>query len=47
MPREVRTRRVVSIWWAPNHTTWRIAFLFAVGSSCFALGALPLYADGR
>ena len=45
MPRLGRTRRVGTIWWAPNHTTWRIAFLFVVGSACFALGALPPYAD--
>jgi hypothetical protein len=35
----------VGIWWAPNHSTWRVAALFAIGSSCFALGALPFYAD--
>ena len=45
MPREAWTRRVVSIWWAPNHTTWRIAFFFVVGSACFALGSVPLYAE--
>jgi YrhK-like protein len=32
-------------WWAPNRTGWWIAALFIVGSACFALGALPLYAS--
>jgi hypothetical protein len=32
-------------WWAPRHADWQVAALFAVGSTCFALGALPLYAD--
>jgi hypothetical protein len=32
-------------WWAPNRTGWWVASLFIVGSACFALGALPLYAN--
>jgi hypothetical protein len=35
-----------SIWWAPRSRGWWIAVLFAVGSSLFALGALPAYALG-
>jgi hypothetical protein len=33
-------------WWAPNAIAWWIGVLFAIGSACFALGALPAYADG-
>jgi len=33
-----------STWWAPGATAWWIGVLFAVGSVCFALGALPPYA---
>ncbi len=32
-------------WWEPGRADWQVAALFIVGSSCFALGALPLYAD--
>jgi hypothetical protein len=31
-------------WWAPRAIAWWIGVLFAVGSACFALGALPPYA---
>jgi hypothetical protein len=33
-----------STWWAPGAVGWWIGLLFAVGSACFALGALPSYA---
>jgi len=33
-----------STWWAPEAMAWWIGVLFAVGSACFALGALPPYA---
>ncbi len=33
-----------SIWWDPHEPDWWVAFLFAVGSACFALGATPPYA---
>jgi hypothetical protein len=33
-----------STWWAPRAMAWWIGVLFAVGSVCFALGALPSYA---
>ncbi len=33
-----------STWWAPRALGWWIGVLFAVGSSCFALGAFPPYA---
>ena len=32
-------------WWAPDRTAWWVATLFMVGSACFALGAVPSYAD--
>ena len=32
-----------STWWAPTARGWWIAVLFAVGSSLFALGAVPWY----
>jgi hypothetical protein len=32
-----------STWWAPGAIGWWIGVLFAVGSVCFALGALPGY----
>jgi hypothetical protein len=35
-----------STWWAFRSIAWWIGVLFAVGSACFALGALPAYADG-
>jgi hypothetical protein len=35
-----------STWWAPRAIAWWIGVLFAIGSGCFALGALPSYADG-
>lgn len=31
-------------WWAPRAIGWWIGVLFAIGSACFALGALPPYA---
>ncbi len=34
-----------STWWAPRAIAWWIGPLFAIGSACFALGALPVYAD--
>jgi hypothetical protein len=33
-----------STWWAPFAMAWWMGVLFAVGSTCFALGAFPLYA---
>lgn len=30
-------------WWAPASRVWWTAVLFAVGSTCFALGAAPAY----
>jgi hypothetical protein len=33
-----------STWWAPGAVGWWIGILFAVGSACFAVGALPGYA---
>jgi hypothetical protein len=32
-------------WWAPNRTGWWVAFLFTIGSACFAIGAVPAYVD--
>jgi hypothetical protein len=32
-------------WWAPGAIGWWVGTLFAIGSACFALGALPGYAD--
>jgi hypothetical protein len=32
-----------STWWAPRAIGWWIGILFAVGATCFALGALPGY----
>ena len=34
-----------STWWAPGAVGWWIGVLFAVGSTCFALGAAPHYVD--
>ncbi|MGA3198388.1 MAG: hypothetical protein ABSD89_03175 [Halobacteriota archaeon] len=34
-----------STWWAPSAIGWWIGILFAVGATCFALGALPGYLD--
>jgi len=34
-----------STWWAPGARGWWIGVLFAVGSTLFALGAVPGYAD--
>jgi hypothetical protein len=34
-----------STWWAPGAIGWWIGVLFAVGSTCFALGAAPRYVD--
>jgi len=33
-----------STWWAPRARGWWIGVLFALGSSCFVLGAFPPYA---
>ena len=32
-----------STWWAPRAIGWWIGVLFAVGSTCFAVGAVPWY----
>ena len=37
------TSTATSTWWAPRETAWWVGVLFAVGSACFALGALPGY----
>jgi hypothetical protein len=37
--------RSASTWWAPGAIGWWIGTLFMIGSACFALGALPGYAD--
>jgi YrhK-like protein len=34
-----------STWWAPGAIGWWIGVLFAVGSTCFALGAAPRYVN--
>jgi len=34
-----------STWWDPADRGWWIAVLFAVGATCFALGAAPGYVD--
>lgn len=34
-----------STWWAPRARGWWIGVLFAIGSACFALGAMPWYVD--
>ncbi len=33
------------VWWAPGDRAWWIGVLFAVGSTLFALGVLPAYAE--
>jgi hypothetical protein len=33
-----------STWWAPSARGWWIGVLFAIGSTCFALGSFPPYA---
>jgi hypothetical protein len=38
-------RLVATQWWEPGRADWQVAVLFVIGSSCFALGALPFYAD--
>jgi hypothetical protein len=43
--RKRATPSETSTWWAPHALGWWIGALFAVGSFCFALGALPLYSD--
>ena len=35
------SRSAASGWWAPGRASWWIAVLFAVGSSCFAVGPFP------
>ena len=32
-------------WWTPGRADWQVAVLFSIGSTCFALGALPGYAS--
>ena len=32
-------------WWAPGRADWQVAAAFSIGSTCFALGALPFYAN--
>lgn len=32
-------------WWAPGRADWQVAALFSIGATCFALGALPGYAN--
>jgi len=39
-PTRTRTR-----WFEPSRSDWQVAALFIIGSSCFALGALPPYAN--
>jgi hypothetical protein len=34
-----------AVWWVPGAIGWWIGALFVIGSACFALGALPGYAD--
>jgi hypothetical protein len=34
-----------STWWAPDAIGWWIGVLFAIGSACFAVGAMPGYVD--
>ena len=43
--RKRRTGFQGSTWWAPMALGWWIGVLFGIGSSCFALGALPFYAN--
>ena len=31
--------------WAPRSRVWWMGVLFAIGSLCFAIGAMPLYAE--
>jgi hypothetical protein len=40
-----RPGRPGGTWWAPAALGWWIGVLFAVGSVCFTLGAVPAYAD--
>ncbi len=37
--------RDATVWWAPGRADWQVAALFSIGSTCFALGALPGYAS--
>ena len=32
-------------WWTPGRADWQVAALFAIGSTCFMLGAFPGYAS--
>ena len=34
-----------STWWAPGALDWWMGVLFAIGATCFALGALPGYVE--
>ncbi len=38
-------RSTGSTWWAPGAVAWWIGVLFMIGAACFALGALPGYAE--
>lgn len=42
--RKRRPRPAGSTWWAPSALGWWTGVLFALGSLCFALGALPVFA---
>jgi len=42
--RKRQARAVGSTWWAPTARGWWIGVLFAIGSTCFAVGAFPPYA---
>jgi len=44
--KHIPAERTGSTWWAPHAIAWWIGVLFAIGSTCFALGSLPSYADG-
>jgi hypothetical protein len=43
--RRRRKRRTGSTWWAPHSRSWWIGVLFAIGSTLFAVGAVPGYAQ--
>jgi hypothetical protein len=35
----------LSTWWAPGAVAWWIGLLFAIGATCFAVGAIPGYLE--
>jgi hypothetical protein len=43
--RRQRKGRFGSTWWAPRSRSWWIGVLFAIGSTLFAIGAVPGYAQ--